>query len=171
MVAVMHGNRDFLLGARFAQDTGCQLLPDETVVDLHGTKTLLMHGDTLCSDDHAYQQFRRMVQHPKWIADFLAKPVVERAAFAREARAVSQATHAVKQPEIMDVTPATVEATMRRHGVRRLIHGHTHRPFHHRFTLDGQPAERIVLGDWYEQGSVLTCTADACLLDSLPLAG
>ncbi len=152
----MHGNRDFLLGVDFAERAGMTLLTDPTVVDLHGERTLLMHGDTLCTDDVEYQKFRTLVRNPVWQAQFLGKPLAERRAFAAQARGESRKQTAMKAAEIMDVNPDAVESAMRTHGVRRLIHGHTHRPATHRFDLDGAAAERIVLGDWYEQSSVLT---------------
>ena len=168
-IHVMHGNRDFLLGERFARASGCRLLPDPTRIDLYGTPTLLMHGDTLCTDDLGYLAFRRMVRDEAWQREFLAKPVAERDAIARGAREQSRESTAGKAPEIMDVTqPAVIEA-LRAHGVRHLIHGHTHRPAEHVFDLDGAPARRLVLGDWYHQGSVLRCDARGWSLQALPL--
>jgi UDP-2,3-diacylglucosamine hydrolase len=152
---VMPGNRDFLLGAGFERASGCTLLPDPTRIELCGTPVLLMHGDSLCTRDTEYMAFRQMVRDPAWQRAALAKPLAEREAIARKYREVSMATSAAKKPEIMDVTPSAVEDAMRTHHVRRLIHGHTHRPAEHVFTLDGAPAYRTVLGDWYEQGSVL----------------
>ena len=151
----MHGNRDFLLGADFAARAGMSLLADPTVIDLHGERTLLMHGDTLCTDDVDYQKFRALVRDPDWQQGFLAKPLAERRAFAMQARGESRKHTSMAKPEIMDVNPAAVETTMREHGVHRLIHGHTHRPATHSLNLDGAIAKRSVLGDWYEQSSVL----------------
>ena len=151
----MRGNRDFLLGAGYADRAGMTLLRDPTVITLGGEPTLLMHGDTLCTDDVEYQEFRSIVRNPAWQKDFLGKPLTERRAFAEHARGESRKHTSSARPEIMDVNQKMVESTMREHGVRRLIHGHTHRPATHRFELDGRPAERIVLGDWYEQSSVL----------------
>ncbi len=149
------GNRDFLLGDDYARRCGMATLPDGTVVDLYGTPTLILHGDTLCTDDAAYQAFRKQVRDPAWQAGFLARPLVERRAFAREARDASRAHTSSTDMAIMDVDQHAVEAALRGAGVRRMIHGHTHRPAIHDFTLGDQPAQRIVLGDWYEQGSVL----------------
>lgn len=154
-VYFMHGNRDFLIGADFAEKTGCHLLSDPTLIDLHGIPTLLMHGDTLCTDDTAYQQFRSMVRNPDWQRAFLAKPLEQRRAFAVQARAESKSRTAAKAESIMDVNQQAVEQAMRAHGVTRLIHGHTHRPAVHSFAAHGQPCTRIVLGDWYEQKSLL----------------
>lgn len=165
----MHGNRDFLAGERFARASGCRLLADPTRIDLYGTPTLLMHGDTLCLGDVDYLAFRKMVRDERWQHEFLAKPLAERERIARGAREESQRSTAQKAPEIMDVTPVAVADAMRAHGVRQLIHGHTHRPAEHVFDLDGAPARRIVLGDWYEQGSVLRCDAGGCKLECLPL--
>ena len=151
----MHGNRDFLLGSDYAERAGITLLDDPTVVELEGRRTLLMHGDTLCTDDVEYQKFRAMVRDPRWQTQFLSRPLTERRAFAAQARGESRKHTAEAKAEIMDVNQDAVEAAMRAHRVQRLIHGHTHRPATHRFDLDGVPAERIVLGDWYEQDSVL----------------
>jgi len=152
----MHGNRDFLLGTDYAARAGIELLADPAIVELDGERTLLMHGDTLCTDDIEYQKFRNLVRNPAWQAQFLAKPLAERRAFAAQARGESRKQTTMKAAEIMDVNQAAVESTMHEYGVHRLIHGHTHRPAAHRFELDGRTAERIVLGDWYEQSSVLT---------------
>ncbi len=154
-VYVMHGNRDFLMSERFERETGCRLLPEATVVDLYGETTLLLHGDTLCTDDLEYQAFRRQVRDPIWQAGFLALPLAERAALAQKAREGSRAAMQDKAEEIMDVTQAAVVAAIQAHGVRQLIHGHTHRPAIHRLALPGGDARRIVLGDWYESDSVL----------------
>ena len=168
-VNIMRGNRDFLLGGRFERETGCRLIVDPTVIDLYGTPTLLMHGDMLCTDDVDYLAFRKKTRAESWQREFLAKPSTERDAIARETREVSQQATAQKAPEIMDVTQAAVVAALRAHGVRHLIHGHTHRPGEHVFNLDGEPAHRIVLGDWYQQGSVLRCTTTNWTLAKLPL--
>ncbi len=168
-VFVMQGNRDFLLGARFEREAGCRLLPDPTRVDLYGLPTLLMHGDTLCTDDVDYLAFRAMTRDERWQREFLAKPIEERERLARGAREESRRSTAQKAPEIMDVTQAAVLAAMREHGVRNLIHGHTHRPREHVFELDGARARRVVLGDWYQQGSVLRCSAESWNLASIPL--
>lgn len=168
-VFVMHGNRDFLLGDGFVRQTGCRLLAEPALIDLGGERVLLLHGDTLCTDDHEYQQFRALVRDPAWQAQFLARPLAERRAMAAQMRETSRQRTGGKPAEIMDVNPETVVAAMRAHGVRTLIHGHTHRPAIHTFELDGQPARRIVLGDWYEQGSALCCAGNACELQSLPL--
>lgn len=152
----MHGNRDFLLGEDYAKRSGMTLLRDPTVIDIGGERVLLMHGDTMCIDDVDYQKFRKLVRDPAWQRDFLAKPLSERRAFAARARNESMKHTGSAKAEIMDVNPTAVEAAMQTHGVRRLIHGHTHRPATHRLIVDEQSAERIVLGDWYEQSSVLT---------------
>lgn len=151
----MHGNRDFLIGEDFAKATGCTLLPDPSVVELYGDRVLLMHGDSLCTDDVDYQAFRTMVRNPLWQKAFLARSLEERAAIAMEARSRSLAASGAKPAEIMDVNQAAVEAAIREHGVQKLLHGHTHRPAVHRFDVDGREATRIVLGDWYEQGSAV----------------
>lgn len=166
-VYIMHGNRDFLLREDFAEMTGCQLLNEAVVIDLYGKKTLLLHGDTLCTDDTAYQKFRSMVRNPVWQTDMLAKTPGERLALAKQLRETSKTETQGKSNEIMDVNQQTVEETMRKHAVTHLIHGHTHRPATHQFELDGENAERIVLGDWYETGSVLVCDASGCQLTTI----
>lgn len=154
-VYLMHGNRDFLIGNQFAHQTGCRLLAEPSIVNLYGVPTLLLHGDTLCTDDLDYQKFRCQVRDPAWQKAFLAKPLAERRAFARQARAASQTQTAGKPDYLMDVNQLEVERMMASHGVTRLIHGHTHRPAVHRFAANGRELTRIVLGDWYEQSSVL----------------
>ncbi|HEX7110898.1 MAG TPA: UDP-2,3-diacylglucosamine diphosphatase [Mizugakiibacter sp.] len=163
------GNRDFLLGDDYARRARMELLADGCVVDLHGTPTLLLHGDTLCTDDDAYQAFRRQVRDPAWQRQFLAQPLAARKAFAEQARAASRAHTRSTDYAIMDVNAEAVAAALRAAGVQRMIHGHTHRPAIHDFALDGAPAQRIVLGDWYEQGSVLRADAGGVDLRGLPL--
>ncbi|HXC38583.1 MAG TPA: UDP-2,3-diacylglucosamine diphosphatase, partial [Burkholderiales bacterium] len=153
----MRGNRDFLAGERFAAASGATLVDDPLVKDLYGTPTLIMHGDTLCTGDTAYQAFRAQVRAPQWQRDFLAIPLAERRRQIEALRARSEAEKRVKPMDIMDVDQGAVEAAMRQSGCRRLIHGHTHRPAVHRFELDGAPAERWVLSDWDERGSYLVC--------------
>ncbi|HEY9400894.1 MAG TPA: UDP-2,3-diacylglucosamine diphosphatase [Luteimonas sp.] len=167
-VYFMRGNRDFLLGDDYARRAGITILPDPAVVLLHGKPTLLMHGDTLCSDDVAYQQFRAQTRDPQWQRQFLAQPLPARLAFAQQARAASQAHQSGLKSQgamdaITDVNPATVKATLARFGIDTLIHGHTHRPAVH--AHDG--GTRIVLGDWYEQGSVLRVDASGAQLTSM----
>ena len=168
-VYLMHGNRDFLLGPAYADRAGLTLLEDGVVHDLHGRPTLLMHGDTLCTDDLAYQAVRRQVRTPEWKANIMAMPLQARRAFAAKARADSRAHTGSTMESIMDVNAGAVAQAMRGTGVTRLIHGHTHRPAIHDFQLDGHDAQRIVLGDWYEQGSVLRVAPDSIELSGLPL--
>jgi UDP-2,3-diacylglucosamine hydrolase len=156
-VFLLHGNRDFLLGPGFAAVSGATLVADATVVDLHGTPTLLLHGDRLCTDDLAYQAFRQQVRAPEFIAAFLAKPIPERLAIAAEYRRRSGEAISLKPADIMDVNEQAVIETLRAHGVTRLIHGHTHRPADHRFPLDGGGAERIVLAEWHEDRGEVLC--------------
>jgi UDP-2,3-diacylglucosamine hydrolase len=166
-VSFMRGNRDFLIGERFEREIGCRLIEDPTVIDLYGQRVLLMHGDTLCTDDVDYLAFRKMTRADEWQREFLAKPISERDAIARGHRELSRQSTAQKAPEIMDVTQSAVVAAMRAHGVRHLIHGHTHRPGEHVFDLDGAPASRTVLGDWYQHGSVLRVTPRGQTLERL----
>jgi len=168
-VFIMHGNRDFLLGARFATASGCTLLGDPTLIDLYGTPTLLMHGDLLCTDDTEYMAFRTMVRDSEWQRQLLSRPLQERQQMAREMRDRSREQTGGKPESIMDVNKEAVIKTMTAHKVRRLIHGHTHRPAIHDLHISGEPAQRIVLGDWYEQGSLLECTASGCRLEELDL--
>ena len=161
-VYLMHGNRDFLLGGQFELASGMKLLNDPVLIDMYGTPTLLMHGDSLCSDDVEYQKFRAMVRNPAWQQAFLAKPLEERVRMAKEVRGKSEQAKQVKDMTIMDVTPATVEAAFRGHQYARLIHGHTHRPARHEHMVDGHGCERWVLADWYDHGSYLQCDAGGC---------
>jgi UDP-2,3-diacylglucosamine hydrolase len=167
-ICFMHGNRDFLIGERFARESGMELLQDPTAVDLYGTRTLLMHGDTLCTDDVEYQRFRQMVRDPQWQAGFLAKSLEERVAMARAVRGESEQAKQDKAETIMDVAQASVEDTLRKHGYPRLIHGHTHRPARHEHAIDGHTCERWVLADWYEHRSYLACDANGCRVEKLP---
>ena len=159
-----HGNRDFLLDGAFARRTGMSLLPEETLVDLYGRPALLMHGDSLCVDDHEYMAFRDMVLAPAWQDSFLARPLDSRRAEAEAMRERSRLNGLTKSPEITDVSPRAVEDALRRHGVDLLIHGHTHRPAMHELTVDGRPARRVVLADWYETGGMLRVTPEGMQL-------
>ena len=151
-----HGNRDFLLGEAFARATGGRLIPEEIVVDLHGTPTLLMHGDQLCTDDVAYQQFRAQVRNPAWQHGMLQQPLSARKALARQLREGSDAAKAGKSMDIMDVNAEAVAQAFARHGVSRMIHGHTHRPGRHIHDVAGRQCERIVLADWRDAGAYLS---------------
>jgi UDP-2,3-diacylglucosamine hydrolase len=165
--AFMHGNRDFLIGKRFATTTGIRLLDEHTVIEAGGKPVLLMHGDLLCTDDVRYMALREQLRDPTWCTEFLAKSLEERRQIAEQLRELSQTEMASKNTEIMDVNIATVEETMRRYRVSTLIHGHTHRPHIHRWDLDGRPAQRIVLGDWYQSGSCLVWDAAGPRVDTL----
>lgn len=158
-VSLLRGNRDFLLGAEFARQAGATLLDDAVLIDLDGTPTLVMHGDTLCTDDHAYLEFRETVRHPQWIAKFLGQPLALRKAHIENLRQHSEQEKQRKSMDIMDANPAAVADVLRAHGYPRLIHGHTHRPARHTHVVDGRPCERWVLADWYERGSYLLCDA------------
>lgn len=145
---LMHGNRDFLIGEDFCKRIGGQLLEDPTVVDLYGTPTLLMHGDSLCTADVEYQKFRTTMRNRQWQEMFLKRPLEDRQTTARQLREISMAKNKGKEMAIMDVTPDEVVKAMEEYGVQRLIHGHTHRPATHDLEANGQPAQRMVLGDW-----------------------
>ncbi|UCH49042.1 MAG: UDP-2,3-diacylglucosamine diphosphatase, partial [Betaproteobacteria bacterium] len=148
-VSFMHGNRDFLIGERFAQAAGLRLLADPFMVTLYGVPTLLMHGDTLCTGDTEYLEFRKMVRNPAWQAQFLAKSIAERIQLVQAVRAESEQAKKIKSMDIMDVANDAVESVLREHDYPRLIHGHTHRPAIHHHNVDGHQCERIVLADWY----------------------
>ena len=151
----IHGNRDFLIRKKFALQAGMALLPEQCVVDLYGTPTLIMHGDELCTRDVAYQKFRRKARGWWWPRLILSLPLSVRRKIAENGRKTSKQNHAKLTMDIMDVSAADVVKAMETHQVTRLIHGHTHRPAIHELTVNGQPAKRIVLGDWYDQGSIL----------------
>ena len=151
-VFVAHGNRDFLLGARFAAATGATLLPERELVDLHGTVTLLSHGDELCTGDVDYQKLRVRMRDPATQRRLLRLPLFARRWIARHLRRKSRDAIAMKAEAIMDVDPAAVEATFRQYRVPRMIHGHTHRPATHVLEVDGRKCERIVLADWHDDG-------------------
>ena len=153
---LLHGNRDFLLGRAFCRETGCTLLRDPTLRVFDGEPTLLMHGDLLCTDDAAYQRFRRRVHNPLVQRLFLWKSLASRRALAADYRDKSRAANAGKPTEIMDVNQAAVADYLRRFGAVRLIHGHTHRPDEHDVLLDGKPVRRSVLAEWQEhRGEIL----------------
>ena len=149
----MHGNRDFLLGDAYARRARMTLLPDPSVIEIEGERVLLMHGDTLCTDDVPYQKFRAQTRDPNWQRAFLARPVAERQQFAEQARAESKRYTRSVADAITDVNENAVRGALRDHDVDRLLHGHTHRPAIHRLAVGGSTALRIVLGDWYEQES------------------
>jgi UDP-2,3-diacylglucosamine hydrolase len=165
--ALMHGNRDFLLGRQFCAATGCRLLGDYERLTLFGEHVVLTHGDLLCTDDARYMTLRAELRSPNWQRDFFAKTLDERRQIASDLRQLSATEIAAKSDYIMDVNQATVERVMRQHDVTLLLHGHTHRPGVHRFDLDGQPATRIVLGAWYEQASIVRWTAEGFALETL----
>jgi UDP-2,3-diacylglucosamine hydrolase len=164
----LHGNRDFLLGPGFCERSGCRLLTDPVIAQLDGERVLLTHGDALCTDDHPYQELRSIVREPAWQQRFLALPRAHRELLADEARAGSRRHTARTVPRIMDVNAAAVTAALRAAQVRRMIHGHTHRPGVHDLEVDGEPAQRIVLGAWYEQGSYLSVERGSYELRELP---
>ena len=154
-IGFMHGNRDFLVGERFCAATGTKLLADPSVHEIGGVRTLLMHGDTLCTDDLDYQNWRRIARSETWQREFLAKPLAERRRAIIDMREKSKEVVQAKPADIMDVNDAAVASALRAHAVTRLVHGHTHRPGRHALTIDGRPAERWVLPDWYGRGGYL----------------
>lgn len=172
---LMHGNRDFLIGERFAQTCGLTLLPDPSLLVAAGKRILLSHGDALCTDDIAYQQFRQQVRQPQWQQSFLAQPLAARLAFAAQARSQStqnkaEHAHSESSMDIMDVNTAAVEAVIRTHDYPEiLLHGHTHRPGVHSSTVDGHSCERWVLGDWHDSAVVVRATENELSLVTLSL--
>jgi len=154
-VALMHGNRDFLLGRRFCAASGARLMEDPSIEKIGGVRTLLMHGDTLCTDDHDYQAWRRTARSRAWQEEFLAKSLPERRRTVEAMRARSREVVGAKPADIMDVNDTAVREALRQHGLTRLIHGHTHRPARHALEVDGRRCERWVLPDWYERGGYL----------------
>jgi UDP-2,3-diacylglucosamine hydrolase len=156
----LHGNRDFLLGEKYAASAKLKLLPETVVVDLYGIPTLLLHGDTLCTDDTEYQALRQQLRDPAWQAGVLAMTIEQRLQMAQEARVASMQHTGSAAEEIMDVNAAAVASAFREQGVSRMIHGHTHRPAFHQVDLDATSAERIVLADWYDSGSYLEVSTD-----------
>lgn len=160
---LMHGNRDFLLGETFASAARIEVLQDPCIHELYGHRVLLSHGDALCTDDIAYQQFRSQVRKPEWQSQFLNQPLAARKAQIEALRMRSEQEKSIKPEDIMDVNPQAVEALLRDHGYPGiLIHGHTHRPASHHLEMDGHEIQRWVLGDWYEQGSCLRLDRHGC---------
>ena len=164
----IHGNRDFLIGKRYARESGMTLLPEEQVLDLYGRRVLIMHGDTLCTDDTGYLAFRAKV-HTPWIQKvFLALPLFIRNRIAARMRAGSKAANSSKSMTIMDVNPQAVASVMEKHGVQWLIQGHTHRPDVHSLIANGEPAHRVVLGAWHSEGSMVKVTPEGVELIAFP---
>ncbi len=166
---VGHGNRDFLMGRGFEQRTGCRILPDPTIVERYGSRVLLTHGDALCVEDTAYQHLRSVVRSAAWQRRFMRLPLATRRLLADAARAGSRTHTGMMAADIMDASPSAVVSVLRACRVRTMVHGHTHRPALHEFTVDGQSARRLVLGAWYEQGSYLRW--DERGFESVALAG
>lgn len=150
-VYLMHGNRDFLLGERFVTACQAMLLPDIEEVEIQGVPVVILHGDTLCTQDEAYMAFRQQSRDPKWQAQMLALPLEQRVALAQSLRMQSGEANANKAEAIMDVTQREVIKVMEQYGVTTMIHGHTHRPKVHDLTVEEVPAKRYVLGDWDAQ--------------------
>ena len=153
-VGIIVGNRDFLLGRRFADAAGATLLPEQIVVDVAGTPTLLMHGDEMCTSDVAYQRFRRISHDRRWQRASSRCPTRLRRGIANWLRRKSREATAVKPEDILDVESSAVDAAFRKANVARIVHGHTHRPAHHRLVVDGRACERYVLADWYDRGTL-----------------
>ena len=162
VVSLMQGNRDVLMGDKFAARCGGRLIADPALLDLYGTRTLVMHGDTLCTDDIAYMSWRAKARNPAFQAGFLSQSVSERKRLILGMRQKSEEHKQGQSPSIMDVAVPTVEQVLRDFGYPRLIHGHTHRPARHVHAVDGRSCERWVLNAWYERGGYLRCDASGC---------
>jgi UDP-2,3-diacylglucosamine hydrolase len=163
----IRGNRDFLIRSGFATAAGMHILPDCALTEINGERVLLMHGDLLCTDDKQYLRFRKIVHNSLFQRVFLSLPISMRERIAGNARDMSQSDNMIKHESIMDASQATIELMMQRYEVRTLIHGHTHRPAVHKFSMDNNETTRIVLGDWYEQGSILRWDDSGYSLDQL----
>lgn len=152
---IIRGNRDFHLNREFAKATGCRLIDDPTTIKLDGKDVLIMHGDTLCTDDVKYQKWRRFITNPfiKWL--YFIMPLSIRKRISHGVRGYAAEAVQKKAPEIIDVTETAVKETMLKHNVETLIHGHTHRQARHEINLNGKPATRFVLGDWFDLDCVL----------------
>ncbi len=162
-VFFMAGNRDFLIGNKFEKATGIKILPDPSLIILYGKPVLLSHGDALCTDDTAYQTFRQEVRSPAWQAQFLSQPLQQRIDYIEQLRAKSEQAKSTKSMQIMDVNEAAVANLLQQYDYPPLfIHGHTHRPQAHEYLLAGHACKRVVLGDWYEQGSYLRLDVNGC---------
>ena len=161
-VFFMAGNRDFLAGPQLGVSSRLTFIDDPTVVDIAGTPTLLMHGDTLCTDDADYQNFRAVVRAPAWQKEFLALPLAERKARIEGLRELSETAKGGKAYALMDTNADAVADAFRRHGVTRMIHGHTHRQARHDHVVDGRACERWVLGDWHATGNALAVDTTGC---------
>ena len=163
----MHGNRDFMIGDTFSQETGVKIISDPTVIRLNNQDVLLCHGDTLCTDDTEYQEMRKTTRNPYWQAKMLARPLKERLAFAAKARENSKIHNELTVPELMDVNLDAVKKILLEYSANILLHGHTHRPNIHKIKINGVNAMRIVLGDWFEQGSVVRWDKNGLKLETM----
>ena len=166
----LHGNRDFLIGTKFASSSGFELLHDPTIEEMFGNNVLLMHGDLLCTEDLDYQAFRKTSRDPKWQDEFLNKSIQERQEIALNLRTISKEATEIKKDEIMDVSTTEVIRIMEESSVNLLIHGHTHRPKSHNIKVNDQPAERIVLGDWDTYGWYIWMDSSSCELKNFPIS-
>ena len=166
----LHGNRDFLIGTEFASSSGLEILNDPTIEEMFGKRVLLMHGDLLCIEDRDYQAFRKTSRDAKWQDEFLNKSIEERREIAHNLRTISKEATGIKKEEIMDVSTAEVIRTMEESSINLLIHGHTHRPKSHNITVNDQPAERIVLGDWDAYGWYIWMDSSSCELKNFSIS-
>lgn len=169
VIYYIHGNRDFLLGQRFAEKSAMILLPEVELINLYDKDVVVMHGDTLCTRDIGYQKFRKKSRSWWWQAIIKSLPLFVRKKIADDYRKKSATATAGKSQEIMDVTPSEVINCLESYNSQLLIHGHTHRPAVHQLTANNQDAQRIVLGDWYEQGAWLKVTPTSMQLMNKPL--
>lgn len=168
-IYIMHGNRDLLMGKALAGACNAILLADPTLLDLYGTPTLLSHGDALCTDDTAYQDFRLQVRNTTWQQQFLSLPLAQRKAQIEKLREQSKIEKGQKAMSIMDVNLQAVHQLLHAHNYPRIIHGHTHRPAHHLHRLDGHTCDRWVLGDWDKHANALRCDASGVSWETIPI--
>lgn len=165
----MHGNRDFLISDKFCKKYGMELIDDPTVIELSGKKILLMHGDTLCTDDIKYQNYRKLVRSKEWQVEMLKKTLEERLSIAEELRKKSQEEIKNKEDDIMDVNNHAVEEIIKQYQVDILIHGHTHRPNIHELEINNKNVKRLVLGDWYKSAYLLKYENEKIIIDKKSL--
>lgn len=152
----MHGNRDFLVGNKLAEHCHFKLIESDTFkIKIQGEDALLMHGDTLCTDDIEYQKFRQLVRSEQWQQEILSKSIEQRIEIAKNLREQSKKSTAEKEEIIMDVNAQETEKAFIDNDVKIIIHGHTHRPAIHQQNINNQDTVRIVLGDWFKTGSYL----------------
>ena len=167
-IFIVHGNRDFLMNKQLAEACNATLLADPIIIDLYGTPTLLTHGDALCTDDSAYQAFRKQVRNETWQQQFISLPLAHRKAQIEQMRVKSESEKQLKSMSIMDVNLQAVNGLLQEYSYPRIIHGHTHRPAHHLHHVEGHTCDRWVLGDWDKVANALHCDAHRTTWETFP---